>query len=137
MEVADLTAAIEQLDDDLDDLEAALAPLIKTALSDTAGKLPLLDRAKLYALATYMIESVLFCWFNPFHRRWVVLMFTAFVRLNGSNAKDHPVFRELARVKQYFEKIKDIEFGGRKRENMTLDKPAVGRMLKHALVCSS
>lgn len=52
------------------------------------------------------------------------------------NARNHPVFRELTRVKQYFEKIKSVEFGDMKRENLSLNKPAAGRIIKHALVCS-
>lgn len=50
------------------------------------------------------------------------------------NAKEHPVFRELTRVKQYFEKIKGLENGPEER-NMTLDKQAAGRFIKHGLVC--
>ena len=61
MESADLTPLIEILDDNIDDLEEALAPLLKVAMSDTAGKLPLLDKAHLYVLVTYAIESILFC----------------------------------------------------------------------------
>lgn len=59
----------------------------------------------------------------------------AFVRLNGINAKEHPVYRELTRVKQYFDKIKDIEFPAQKI--MELDKPAAARIIKHALVSVS
>lgn len=61
MDSAGLVALIEKLDDDLDDLEDVLLPLIKEPLVEMAGKLPLLDRAKLYVLATYAIESILFC----------------------------------------------------------------------------
>lgn len=57
----------------------------------------------------------------------------AFLRLNGVNAKEHPVFRELTRLKQYFEKIKIAENGEVKRE-LSLNKPAAGRIIKHALV---
>lgn len=61
MEATDLVPLIELLDDNVDDLEEALAPLLKSALSETAGKLPLLDKAQLYVLVTYAIESILFC----------------------------------------------------------------------------
>ena len=61
MEAAELIALWEKLDDDLDDLEDALFPLCREALLQTAGKLPLLDKAKLLVLTTYAIESVLFC----------------------------------------------------------------------------
>lgn len=60
-------------------------------------------------------------------------MFIAYLRLDGVNSKEHPVFRELTRVKQYFEKIKAAETAGTK-QNVTLDKAAAGRFIKHALV---
>lgn len=49
------------------------------------------------------------------------------------DAKQHPVFRELTRVKQYFEKIKVLETEPEER-SMTLDKAAAGRFIKHGLV---
>ena len=49
------------------------------------------------------------------------------------DAKQHPVFRELTRVKQYFEKIKALETEPEERP-MTLDKGAAGRFIKHGLV---
>lgn len=49
------------------------------------------------------------------------------------DAKQHPVFRELTRVKQYFEKIKALETEPEERP-MTLDKAAAGRFIKHGLV---
>jgi exosome complex protein LRP1 len=64
--------------------------------------------------------------------------FTAYLRLNGVKAKDHPVFKELTRVKQYFEKIKVVEEGPTKpRENLSLNRQAAGRVIKHALVRAS
>jgi exosome complex protein LRP1 len=56
-----LASLIESLDDSIDDLEEVFAPLLKTALVDTVQKLPLLDKAQLYVLITYAIESALFC----------------------------------------------------------------------------
>jgi len=63
MDSTKVLSLLEQLDDEVDDLEESLAPLLKTALSETSSKLPLLDQAKLYVLVTYAIESVLFCKF--------------------------------------------------------------------------
>lgn len=56
-----LSSLIETLDDNIDDLEEIFSPLLKTALSDTVQKLPLLDKAQFYVLITYSIESALFC----------------------------------------------------------------------------
>lgn len=60
MDVTDISPYLDQLDGDLDNLEVALQPLMKD-LDDVASKLPLLDKAKLYVLATYSIESTLYC----------------------------------------------------------------------------
>ncbi|KAI4264590.1 MAG: hypothetical protein L6R42_000294 [Xanthoria sp. 1 TBL-2021] len=117
MDTTDLLSLLEILDDDIDELEETLAPVTKHALGDAASKLPLLDKAQLYILVTYAIESILF----------------SYLRLNGIDAREHAVFRELTRVKQYFQKVEDVEKMGSRRENLSLDKAAAGRIIKHAL----
>ena len=49
------------LEENLDDLEGALKPLLETSIIDTANTLPVLERSKLYVLVTYAIESLIFC----------------------------------------------------------------------------
>ncbi|KAI9784720.1 MAG: hypothetical protein M1816_000723 [Peltula sp. TS41687] len=120
MDVADLSPLLGQLENNLEDLEIALEPLLRHNLSEISAKLPLLDKAKLHVLVTYAIESILF----------------SYLRLHGTNAKEHPVYRELTRVKQYFEKIKAAEKKATKRENLSLDKQAAGRIIKHALAAN-
>ena len=61
MDPADILRLIGHLDDNIDDLEDALSPLTRSPLSDIAGKLPLLDKAQLYILTTFAMESLLFC----------------------------------------------------------------------------
>ena len=61
MESSNLVPLIEALDNDIDDLEEALSPLLKASLSEHASKLPVLDKAQLYILITYAIESMIFC----------------------------------------------------------------------------
>jgi len=59
----------------------------------------------------------------------------AYLKLHGVAVKEHAVFRELTRVKQYFEKIKEAEEGpAKRRENLSLNKQAAGRFIKQALV---
>jgi len=65
MDTTIVSSLLEQLDEEIDDLEESLDPLLKTALSETASKLPLLDKAKLFVLVTYAIESILFCELTP------------------------------------------------------------------------
>ncbi|KAH8426409.1 Sas10/Utp3/C1D family protein [Aspergillus melleus] len=116
MDPVDLLPLVDQLDDNVDDLEEALAPLLNSAVTETSKKLPVLDKAKYHVLVTYALESLLF----------------SYLRLHGVDAKDHPVFRELTRVKQYFAKIKALETEPEQR-TMTLDKEAAGRFIKHGL----
>ncbi|KAK5632285.1 hypothetical protein RRF57_007999 [Xylaria bambusicola] len=115
MDPADILPALERLDDAVDLLEDALQPLINN-VTDVASKLPLLDKAKFYVLMTYSIESMLF----------------SALRLNGVDAKEHPVFKELARVRQYFDKIKTIEFPPQKPEQ-SLNKEAAIRFIRSDL----
>ncbi|KIN07649.1 hypothetical protein OIDMADRAFT_81861, partial [Oidiodendron maius Zn] len=117
MDTSKVLSLLEQLDGEIDDLEESLAPLVTTTLSATASKLPLLDKAKLYMLVTYAIESILF----------------SYLRLHGIKAREHPVFTELTRVKQYLDKIKLAENPVGKRENLSLDKDATARIIKAGL----
>lgn len=60
-------------------------------------------------------------------------MVQAYLRLKGVDAKEHPVFREITRVKQYFAKIQALETQPEERA-LTLDREAAGRFIKHGLV---
>lgn len=60
MDVTDILPQLDRLDGEIDDLEDVLKPLLGS-LSDVSSKFPLLDKAKLYVLVTYAIESMLFC----------------------------------------------------------------------------
>ena len=61
MDTSTLISLLEDLEENIDDLEESLEPLLETAFTVTTKKLPLLDRAKLYTLIVYSIESLLFC----------------------------------------------------------------------------
>ncbi|OQE78471.1 hypothetical protein PENNAL_c0056G06278 [Penicillium nalgiovense] len=116
MDPTDLLPLLEQLDDNVDDLEGVLEPLLAGTLVKSSSKLPVMDKAKLHVLITYTLESLIF----------------SYLRLHGVDAKQHPVFRELTRVKQYFEKIRALETEPEER-SMTLDKAAASRFIKHGL----
>ncbi|KAI1212531.1 Sas10/Utp3/C1D family-domain-containing protein [Annulohypoxylon truncatum] len=115
MDPPNISPQLDRLDDEIDNLEEALQPILGN-ISDVANKLPLLDKAKLFVLVTYSIESMLF----------------SSLRLNGVNAKEHPVFKELTRVRQYFDKIKNAENPPQKleRPDQTLNKEAAIRFIK-------
>jgi exosome complex protein LRP1 len=112
---------IDELQENIEDLEENLGSLLSSSLAATSRKLPLLDRAKLNVLLVYSIESLLF----------------SYLRLHGVQVKEHPVFKELTRVKQYFEKIKTAEAGpDSARPAVTLNKEAATRVIRHGLVGS-
>lgn len=116
MDSSEVTEMVDDMRLSIDDLESALAPLLNASLASNTSKLPLLDMAKLYVLATYAIDSVLF----------------SYLRLNGQNIKEHPVVQEITRVRSYFQKIKEAETGPAQR-TATLDKDAAARFIKHGL----
>ena len=67
MESEDLLPLVDDLEGHIEDLEDNLKPLLTSVLSVTTTKLPVLDKAKLYVLVVFSIESLLFC--NAF---WVL-----------------------------------------------------------------
>ncbi|KAK2590747.1 hypothetical protein QQS21_011559 [Conoideocrella luteorostrata] len=111
-DVKDIVPDLDKLDSQLDDLEDALEPLLSN-LNEKAFQLPLLDRAKLFSLTAYSIESLLF----------------SYLRLQGTDAQNHAVYTELKRVQQYFGKIKAVEEPEAPR-NMVVNQEAAARILK-------
>ncbi|KAJ4259671.1 hypothetical protein NW762_007601 [Fusarium torreyae] len=111
-DVKDITPDLDRLDDQLDDLEEKLQPLLGN-LEGMASQLPLLDKAKLFSLTAYAIESLLF----------------SSLKLEGSDSQ--AVLTELKRVQQYFGKIKNIESPAvEEPRNLTVNQEAAARILK-------
>ena len=126
MEPPDVRPHLKALKASISSLESALQPLLKptsgSSLSEIASKLPLLDKAKLNVTLAYSIHSILF----------------SALRLNGVEAKEHPVFTtELARCRQYFEKIEKAERRGAAGSGAAprprIDKAAAARFVKHGI----
>lgn len=120
MDIRNIQPILKRLDGNIDQLEQALAPLMDD-IAQTAVTLPYLERAKLYVLATYSIESLLF----------------SELRLSGIDPKKHPVFKELARTRTYFQKIAQVESppeNEKRPMEQTVDTQAAIRFLKSDLV---
>lgn len=64
--VKDIVPDLNKLDNQLDNLEEALQPLLDSL--EDMSQLPLLDKAKLNSLTAYAIESLLFCKLMPSNR---------------------------------------------------------------------
>lgn len=112
---------VEDLEVNIDELTATLGPLL--SLPQTSKSLTVLEKSKLHTLTAYAIESILF----------------STLLAAGLDAKAHPIFTELARLKGYFAKIKDAEdhmSGRAQREKdgrAKLDVDAAARFIKHGL----
>ncbi|PTB45188.1 uncharacterized protein TrAFT101_000644 [Trichoderma asperellum] len=111
-DIPTIAPLVEKLDSQLDRLEDALEPLLGN-LSEMASQLPLLDRAKLYSLTAYALESLLF----------------SSIKVQGADAQNHAVYNELKRVQQYFAKIKAAEEPDAKR-TLSVNQEAAARILK-------
>ncbi|EHA46277.1 hypothetical protein MGG_17978 [Pyricularia oryzae 70-15] len=107
-------ALVEGLADTVNTLDTDLKPLIEN-FKEISSKLPVLDQAKLNVLLAYSIESIIF----------------SALRLEGVDAKNHDVFRELTRTRQYFDKIKKAETPPEPRpEGTGVDTQAAIRFIK-------
>ncbi|EWC46845.1 hypothetical protein DRE_03857 [Drechslerella stenobrocha 248] len=123
---SELWPALDDLDDSIESVSEALKPLLEQNLPKNASTLPLFDKAKLYILTTYALESLLF----------------SYLSLSSAASADHPIMKELTRIRQYFQKVRDIENKDKAKEeskradtrdNLTLDKAAAGRFISAAL----
>ncbi|CAA9965587.1 hypothetical protein CFE70_008693 [Pyrenophora teres f. teres 0-1] len=114
----DLPELVEDLEVNIDELTATLEPLLSKPLHTTASSLPLLDKAKLYTLSAYAIESILF----------------SVLKASGVDVTEHAIFKEIARLKGYNSKIREAEERDKNKENRArLDVAAAGRFIKHGL----
>lgn len=59
MSVKDISPDLDKLEAQLNKVEAAIKPLLENISNST--QLPLVDRAKLFTLTNYALESLLFC----------------------------------------------------------------------------
>lgn len=142
----DLFDLLDDLNGTVKSLGSSAAPLTSSTVQDISTHLTVADKARLYVLTTYAIESLLFgildgssClqpywgtlndFMNANFWMWAI---TAYLRLNGTDVKDHPIRTELSRVRNYVQKIKEAQAAPR---DMALDKEAAGRFIKAALVC--
>jgi exosome complex protein LRP1 len=74
MDPTDLQPLLEQLDDDVDELEEVLKPILASTLLKSSSKLPVMDKAKLHVLITYTLESLIFCTSQPLGKNSLLLM---------------------------------------------------------------
>ena len=105
----------------ISDLEAHLEPFFQLSLKDTIPRLSAIENARLNVTMSYTITA----------------LFYMLLRAKGIDPQTHPVWKELARVKAYMQKVdkveKELENGGPEQPSVRLDKEATKRVVKHAL----
>lgn len=93
------------LSDRLAETEMSVDFLLNSAipLTEQIESFPLLDRAKFCVTLNYAIDSIIFC------STLSSLTDPGYLRAKGANFKDHPVMKELERVKIYIRKLNSAE----------------------------
>lgn len=137
-DIKDLKPDLRKLENQLDHLEESLEPLMGN-LQELSSQLPLLDKAKLFSLTAYSIESMLFgLYCLSICKDHMLISSVASLKLEGQDAQNHEVFTELKRIQQYFAKIKKVEEPRPEsdRPSLTVNKEAAARILKSDLVRS-
>ncbi|KAJ8327630.1 hypothetical protein BDV3_003426 [Batrachochytrium dendrobatidis] len=109
------TEKAEQLLDQMVATQKALSAILDTSLESTLGNLEAVEKARLLTTLSYTINTLSF----------------VYLKLQGVNAKTHPVKKELDRTRIYFEKIEKM--AGATRNPASIDRDAAKRFLQHSL----
>ncbi|KAH7886205.1 hypothetical protein F5I97DRAFT_1808609 [Phlebopus sp. FC_14] len=111
-----LRSKLSKLSKSFDELELQLDNLFSQSLAETLLGLDTIQQAKMQVIIPYVVYDLVF----------------VYLKSRGIDPMSHPVVKELERVRQYFEKIKDAEESQEKRK-IGIDKAAAGRFIKHAI----
>ncbi|KAF3917875.1 hypothetical protein ABW20_dc0107376 [Dactylellina cionopaga] len=126
---SELWPALDDFEDNTEAIQETLKPLLEQNLPKHASMLPLMDKAKLYIMTTYALESLIF----------------SYLETSSIPTANHPIMKELTRVRQYFQKLREIESKDSEkaketqsqntssRDNLVLDKAAASRFISAAL----
>ncbi|NXA51480.1 C1D protein, partial [Nothocercus julius] len=110
-EIHDYLKAFEK---SLVSVDEMLQTMMSVSRIELFRKLEPLEQAKLDLVSAYTLNS----------------MFWMYLATQGINPKEHPVKRELERIRTYMNKVKEIED---KKKASKLDKGAASRFVRNAL----
>ncbi|KAH3758159.1 nuclear nucleic acid-binding protein C1D [Pelomyxa schiedti] len=110
----DVTHTLTEVDDTISKLESQLEPLFEVSLQELKEKLQPVDQAKLHMTLAYAINS----------------LFYMFLKTQGVSTQNHPVVAEMGRIKEYFEKLKDLT---NRAKAARIDQQAAARFIKHGV----
>lgn len=102
---------IEKLSGQIDEASTHLEPFLETKLSEQRFE-TFEDQAKFCAFLAYALDSTMF----------------AYLKARGKDTNDHPIMKELDRVKSYMAKIKEAQ-----KTRPKVDKAAADRFIRGAL----
>lgn len=102
METTDIRAFVRSLDASIESLSANLKPALYTPLSERLAECSLpQEEIKLCQNHLFIVISVLF----------------AYLKVLGVKTEDHPIMKELARIKQSMKDFKDLEERLKRKED--------------------
>lgn len=130
--------ALDEIDQDLDNLEAVLKPLLTSSWQEIISTLGNMEQAKMNMIMAYGICDLIWSElssspgrFSDLIARWLV-----FLRLKGLDPDKHPVMKELVsaprmevmgkqrlkessqdRIKTYYIKVRDAENAPKRKSN--------------------
>jgi len=89
----EMSARVRSISTQLDGVRAHLAPLLKLPIQSTMTTLEPMERARLQVALGFAINALFFIW----------------LKSRGENTSEHPVKKELDRIRSYLKKIKTAE----------------------------
>uniref|UniRef100_A0A060T3A7 Exosome complex protein n=1 Tax=Blastobotrys adeninivorans TaxID=409370 RepID=A0A060T3A7_BLAAD len=107
----EVQSLIEKLSGQIDEASTQLEPFLETKLSEQRFE-TFEDQAKFCAFLAYALDSTMF----------------AYLKARGKDTNDHPIMKELDRVKSYMAKIKEAQ-----KIRPKVDKAAADRFIRGAL----
>ncbi|KAI9209307.1 uncharacterized protein BJ171DRAFT_486102 [Polychytrium aggregatum] len=103
------------LHESVESVETHLEALFSLPLEQHLASLSKIDRAKLEIAIAYALNTLSFI----------------YLKTQGVSPKEHPVSKELERIKLYFQKIKDIQ--DKSKAKLKIDAKSASRFIKHSL----
>ncbi|KAJ6247198.1 sun-cor steroid hormone receptor co-repressor [Anaeramoeba flamelloides] len=88
----EILESLQNFESSLNECEKTLQPILSHSLTEISSTLNPLEQAKLNMSLAYTINSLYFM----------------YLKTQGIDPKNHPVKKEIERVKMYIKKIKDI-----------------------------
>lgn len=109
---------VQSLDNSVDQLTEKLEPILKKSLDEiVATSDSQIDRIKIYNNYSYVLISVLF----------------SYLKTLGINTDQHPIMKELTRVKLYMKRLKDLETKMASKDTSKEDAEAARTFIQNTL----